>query len=72
MPKTSVLSLTTNGTMGDANWWETVANDFLSHYYTQFDAGVEARVQLAALYVRLLAIYFELSHFCTINKLLLC
>jgi len=35
------------------NWWEGVANAFVTHYYTQFDAGVETRVQLAALYVRL-------------------
>ena len=34
------------------NWWEGVANAFVTHYYTQFDAGVESRVQLAALYVR--------------------
>ena len=49
--------------MGD-QWWETVANDFVGHYYTSFDTSADARVQLAGLYVRRVGVTvaFHLFH----------
>ena len=46
-----------------SEWWDGVATEFVTHYYTQFDASAEARTGLANLYVRLEAL-FAVLHAC--------